>query len=250
MLKRAIFSTVWICSLLLAVSSPARAGEVRLSVAASMTDAVKELAARYGQRHPGVKLLPNFGSSGALAKQIQQGAPSDIFISANPQWIDLLLEQQMLRADSVRSLAGNALVLVGARELTVQGLDDLLQLKRIALGSPKSVPAGQYAEQALQQAGLYQQLAGRLVMAQDVRQALVYADRGEVDAAFVYRTDALLAKKAVILYTVDGSRHDPILYPAGLTTAGGNNPEAVAFFAFLGSDEARQVLEKYGFVVN
>lgn len=249
MLKRAIFSTVWICSLLLAVSSPARAGEVRLSVAASMTDAVKELAARYGQSHPGVKLLPNFGSSGALAKQIQQGAPSDIFISANPQWIDLLLEQQMLRADSVRSLAGNALVLVGARELTVKSLGDLLKLKRIALGSPKSVPAGQYAEQALQQAGLYQQLAGRLVMAQDVRQALVYADRGEVDAAFVYRTDALLAQKAVILYTVDGSQHAPILYPAGLTTAGGNNPEAVAFFAFLGSDEARRVLEQYGFVV-
>lgn len=249
MCKRGIFAPLFLWVAVLILACPAHAGEVRLSVAASMTDVVKELAARYGQNHPEVKLLPNFGSSGALAKQIQQGAPCDLFISANHQWIDLLLEQQLLRADSIRPLAGNALVVIGAKGLKIGSLDDLLKLQRIALGSPKSVPAGQYAEQVLQKAGLYQQLSGRLVMAQDVRQALIYADRGEVEVAFVYKTDALLAQQTVILYTVDASQHEPILYPAGLTMSGANNPDAVDFFAFLASAEARQVLEKHGFLV-
>lgn len=249
MLKRAIFATLLLFALL-GVSSVARAGEVRLSVAASMTDVVKELAARYGQVHPGVKLLPNFGSSGALAKQILQGAPTDLFISANPQWMELLLAEGAIGTDSVRPLAGNALVLVGSKGLQIDSLNDLLKLQRIAIGSPRSVPAGQYAEQALQKAGLYGKLSGRLVLAQDVRQALIYADRGEVDGAFVYQSDALLAQQAVILYTVAGSQHDPISYPAGLTIAGAKNPAAVAFLAFLGSAEAHRVLKKHGFVVN
>lgn len=249
MLKRAIFATLSIWVALLVVSGPASAGEVRLSVAASMTDVVKELAVRYSQSHPGVKLLPNFGSSGALAKQILQGAPTDLFISANPQWMELLLGERAIQAESVRQLASNALVLVGPKELKIDSLNDLLKLQRIAIGSPRSVPAGQYAEQALQKAGLYAKLTGRLVLAQDVRQALIYADRGEVDGALVYQTDALLAQRAVILYRVAASQHDPISYPAGLTIAGANSPDAVAFLAFLSSAEAQQVLKSYGFVV-
>jgi len=249
MLKRVIFASLSLWVALLVVSGPASAGEVRLSVAASMTDVVKELAVRYGQSHPGVKLLPNFGSSGALAKQILQGAPADLFIAANPQWMELLLSEGAIEAGSVRQLAGNALVLVGSKGLKIDSLNDLLTLQRIALGSPKSVPAGQYAEQALQKAGFYAKLTGRLVMAQDVRQALIYADRGEVDVAFVYQTDALLAQQAVILYTVADSQHDPINYPAGLTIAGANNPAAVAFLAFLASAEAQQVMKSNGFVV-
>lgn len=249
MLKRAIFAIVSLWLALLVISGPANAGEVRLSVAASMTDVVKELAARYSQSHPGVKLLPNFGSSGALAKQILQGAPTDLFIAANPQWMELLLSERAIVAQSVRQLAGNALVLVGPKGLTIDSLNDLLKLQRIAIGSPKSVPAGQYAEQTLQKAGLYTKLTGRLVLAQDVRQALIYADRGEVDGAFVYQTDALLAQQAVVLYTVADSQHDPISYPAGLTIAGANNPDAAAFLAFLTGAEAQQLMKNYGFVV-
>ncbi len=128
---------------------------------------------------------------------------------------------------------------------------DLPKLQRIAIGSPKSVPAGQYAEEAMKKAGVYEQLAGagKLVMAQDVRQALVYADRGEVDGAFVYKTDALLAKEAAILFEVPQDLYAPVTYPMGLTVAGAQSAEARDFFDYLQSTAAKTVLEKYGFIV-
>ena len=130
------------------------------------------------------------------------------------------------------------------------GMQDLPSLKRIAIGSPASVPAGQYAKQALTHAGLYEKLlkANKLVMAKDVRQALVYADRGETDGAFVYKTDALLAKKAKILFQVPQTLYPRVVYPMGLTVEGAKNPDARSFFAFLGTAEAKKVLATYGFV--
>jgi molybdate transport system substrate-binding protein len=237
--------------LLLSISlaAPVAAAEVHLSVAASMTDTVKELILTYGKKMEGVTFLPNFGASGALAKQITEGAPADIFISANPKWMAYLVEGKRIPSGQVRTLAFNSLVFVGKPELTITSLADVAKLKRIAIGSPKSVPAGQYAEQALKTAGLYDQLAGKLVMSQDVRQALVYADRGEVDGAFVYRTDALLAQDAVILLEVPQTLHDEVTYPVGLTVAGTEKPEAVAFFEFLKTEEASGILKKYGFVL-
>lgn len=239
--------TALLLSLFLTTS--ASAAEVRLSVAASMTDAIKDLIDTYQERVEGVSFLPNFGSSGALAKQIVQGAPADIFISANPKWMTYLVEEKSIVSERVRTLAFNSLVFVGRKGLAVATLDDLTKLQRIAIGSPKSVPAGQYAEQALKAAELYDQLAEKLVMAQDVRHALVYADRGETDGAFVYRTDALLAKEAVILLEVPQALYDEVTYPIGLTIEGVEKPEAVAFFEFLRTDEASQILKKYGFVV-
>lgn len=248
MIKHPLLAILTLWMLFVAVT-PSRAGLVHLSVAASLTDAVKELGALYAANHPEVSLRPNFGSSGALAKQIAEGAPADIFISANPKWMQYLVEQGRISSNQSTTLASNSLVFVGRPGLQVAGLADLTRLQRIALGSPKSVPAGQYAEQALQATGLYQPLAGKLVLAQDVRQALVYADRGETDGAFVYKTDALLAKEAQILFEVPPSLHDPVSYPMGLTREGADNAEAVGFFGFLRSQAARRVLEKYGFVV-
>jgi len=235
---------LWLC-----LPFPSFAAELRLSVAASMTDAVKELAAAYENRVEGVSILPNFASSGALAKQIAQGAPADLFISANPRWMDYLVEQGRIAPASVRPLARNALVFVGRKGRKIESLEDLAGLSRIAMGSPGSVPAGQYARQALEAAGLYEDLSGRLVMAQSVRQALVYADRGEVDGAFVYRTDALLAQHATLLLEVPASLHDPVLYPAGLTLEGAARSEAQAFYRYLATEEAAGILKKYGFLV-
>lgn len=232
-------------------ASSAFAGEIRLSAAASLTDALGEICARYAEIHPDVKLFPNFAGSGTLARQIVSGAPADFFISANPKWMSYLVEEKRVAGGKVKPLARNALVFVGRKGLKIASPKDLLRLRRIAIGSPGSVPAGQYAEEALSAAGVYGKLAaeGKLVMAQDVRQALIYADRGEVDGAFVYRTDALLAKKAVILYEVPAALHAPITYPMGLTVQGEKNPEAVEFFRFLQSPEAEEVLGKYGFIV-
>jgi molybdate transport system substrate-binding protein len=233
----------------LILMSPGLAAEIRLSVAASMTDAVKELAATYEKKVEDVTLLPNFASSGSLAKQIAQGAPADIYISANPKWMNYLVEKKRIPAEQVRPFAYNSLVLVGRKNQSVSALGDIVKLERVAIGSPKSVPAGQYAEQALKAAGLYAKIQTKLILAKDVRQALMYADRGETDGAFVYKTDALLAQHAVILLEVPQKFYNEVTYPIALTLQGLKKPEAADFLAYLNTDEASAILKKYGFVV-
>ena len=233
----------------LTLTVPAPAAEVRLSVAASMTNATRELIASFEKQVPGVALLPNFASSGSLAMQIAQGAPADIFISANPRWMSYLVDEKRIPVDQVRDIAYNSLVFVGNKDLSITSLDDVARLRRIAIGSPNSVPAGQYAEQVLKTAGLYDRVQGKLVLAKDVRQALIYADRGETDGAFVYRTDAPLAQEAVVLLDVPQALHSRVSYPAGLTVEGEANPPAVAFFDYLRSPAAAKIFNAFGFDV-
>lgn len=243
-------SRVVILALCLLTALPARADEVHLSVAASLTDAMREIMAAYAERHDDVELRPNFASSGALARQIDQGAPAHVYASANAAWMQYLVDEERIVKSSVHTLARNRLVFVGPDHGEVTTMADLTGLDSIAMGSPRSVPAGTYARQALEELGLYAALSSRLVLARDVRQALLYADRGETDGAFVYRTDARLARNAVILFEVASDLHDPIVYPVGLTPEGSENPAAVSFFAFLVSAEARAILAESGFVVD
>lgn len=238
-------------SLLLFCTLPAAAAEIRLSAAASLTEAVKALLVDYQQRQPEAQVLANFAASGALAKQIQAGAPADIYISANPKWMDYL-QQQGLIADASRTvLVQNRLVFVGAQQTAISCLAQLPSLQRIAICSPRSSPAGQYAEQALIAAGVYPQLVveQQLILAKDVRQALLYADRGEVDGAFVYQTDALLAQRAKTLFTVPAALYPQIEYPAALTSAGSGNPAAAEFFAYLLSAPGQQYFQQHGFLL-
>ncbi|MGV1098048.1 molybdate ABC transporter substrate-binding protein [Thiovibrio sp. JS02] len=238
-------------ALLLVPVLPVQAAEVHLSAAASLSDAVKKMVAEFQQGQPETVVLVNFGASGALAKQVAQGAPADLFISANPKWMEYLAGEGRVSRKTVRIFAGNRLVLVGLEQGAIASLADLQAMKRIALGSPKSVPAGQYAEQALRASGLYERLfaENKLVVAQDVHQALLYAERGEVDAAFVYQTDALLARRAVILYPVPETLHEAISYPMALTVSGEKNSAAAAFYEFLAGARAGEILAEYGFVV-
>ena len=244
-----IISTLLLLSLLL-FPRPLWAEELRLSVAGSMVDMIKEVGSAFSEQHPEVRLLPNFASSGSLAKQLAAGAPADIYISASPKWMDFVVTQGIIPAATVETLAYNRLVLVGSPGVPVTEMSDLNQLSRIALGSPKSVPAGRYAEQAMAKAGLYQPLLteGKLIMAKDVRQALLYADRGEVDVAFVYATDAPLANKAKILLEVPQELYPRVTYPMGLTVAGADKEEARAFLEFLHGAVAREIFERHGFV--
>ena len=140
---------------------------------------------------------------------------------------------------------------IGKKNAAITKMEDITQLKQIAIGSPKSVPAGEYAQEAMEKAGIYQQLADakKLVLAKDVRQALTYADRGEVDGAFVYKTDALLAKNAVILFETPQELYKPVSYPIALTTQGAANAEAKAFYELLTGEKGKAVFEKYGFTV-
>lgn len=229
---------------------PGFAAEVRISAASSLTEVISDICRQYGADNPKVTLVRNFASSGTLANQINSGAPVDLFISANPKWMTYLVGQGRIPAAGVTALANNSLVVIGPRGTRIGSLADLAKFDRIAIGSPKSVPAGEYAETALQTAGVYDQLRreNRLVIAKDVRQALMYAERGEVDAAFVYRTDALLARKAVMIYEVPQELYPSVTYPVGLTSAGTKNRAAEKFLTYLKSAEAAMILEQYGFV--
>jgi len=235
-------------SCLLLLATPVLAADISLSVAASLKDAINELSDSFARKHPGVKFLKNYGASGALAKQIENGAPADLFISANLEWMDYLKGKNLVDSSGIATFAYNTLVFAGTKG-NVASMKDLIGLEKIAIGSPKSVPAGEYAMEAFKKAGIDRQLEKKLVMAKDVRACLLYAERGEVDGAFVYKTDALLAKQAKIRFTVPQELYPRVTYPMALTVAGKKNGDAVAFIAFLRSDEARGVLTRYGFSV-
>jgi len=231
---------------LLLLSTPVLASDINLSVAASLKEVINELSDNFAHKHPNVKMLKNYGASGALAKQIENGAPADIFISANLEWMDYLKGKKLVKITSIGNFAFNTLVFAGEPG-KASSMQDLLKLERIAIGSPKSVPAGEYAMEAFTKAGLDKQLENKLVMAKDVRACLMYAERGEVDGAFVYKTDALQAKQAKILFTVPQELYPRVTYPMALTIMAAKNRDAVAFYTYLHSKEAKAVLTKYGF---
>jgi molybdate transport system substrate-binding protein len=234
---------------LLSMTIPAKAGELNLSVAASLKEVINELTASYTAKHPATIVLKNFGASGALAGQIENGAPADLFIAANNQWMDYLKEKKLVDGASEKSFAYNSLVFVGTTGKNVKSIKDLPKLEKIAIGSPKSVPAGEYAMAAITKSGVETELTSKLVMAKDVRECLMYAELGEVDGAFVYKTDALQAKKAKLLFSVPQKLYPRVVYPMALTVKAAQNNEAKAFLVFLQGKEAKSVLAKFGFIL-
>jgi molybdate transport system substrate-binding protein len=248
--KKSVIESFLTLSLVLLFAVSAIAADINLSVAASLREVVTELSDSFAKSHAGVRFQNNFGASGVLAKQIENGGPADIFFSANLEWMDYLKEKKLLDENSISTFAYNVLVFVGRPESKTTGLQDVVKLDKIAIGSPKSVPAGEYAMQAFKKAGIDRQLENKLVMARDVRECLLYADRGEVDGAFVYKTDAEeMAKNVKILFIVPQDLYPRVTYPMALTHEGSNKAEAVAFFRFLQSNEAKTILAKHGFVV-
>jgi molybdate transport system substrate-binding protein len=248
-MKQAISYLPYLLLFFVLGGSPALAGEVNLSIAASLKDAVNALSDGFAQKHPAVKLLKNYGGSGALAKQIENSAPADIFISANVEWMDYLKNKKLVDTASIATFSYNTLVFAGAPDKRVSAMPDLLKLSKIAIGSPKSVPAGEYAMEAVKKSGLEKQLEKKLVMARDVRECLMYAEMGEVDGAFVYKTDAIQGRKTKILFTVPQGLYPRVTYPMALTSTGARKAEAVAFYKYLQSAEAKAVLGKFGFAL-
>lgn len=240
------------CTLvLLAALLPAWASAQTLTVsaAASLADALRETGSRFEAANPGVSLRWNFAASGVLVQQILQGAPVDVFLSADPATMDRGIAGQAIDASTRRDIARNTLVLVApAGSAAPRALADLARadVKRIAIGKPATVPAGRYAQQVLQAAQLWAPLQPKLVPADNVRQVLDYVSRGEVEAGFVYRTDAALQRDRLrIVLTASG--HEPITYPAAVVAGSRHAALARAFLAYLGAAEARAVFEKFGF---
>lgn len=233
-------------------ASMARAQELLLSVAVSLKDATEELGREFQRTRPGVTLRYNFGASGDLQKQIEAGAPVDLFISAGQKQIDDLGKQGVLRAESRRIFARNVLTLIvpGDSRLDLRGPADLLrpEVQRVVIGNPKTVPAGQYAEESLRSLGLWEALRPKLIFAENVRQALEYVARGEVDAGFVYSTDAATrAGRIKEAGRLPQESYAPVTYP-GAVIAGSRHPAlAQAFLDLLLSPAGQQVLARWGF---
>ncbi|MEC0183656.1 molybdate ABC transporter substrate-binding protein [Paenibacillus peoriae] len=223
--------------------------ELTISAAASLTDALNEIKTGYEQEHPNVKLNFNFGASGALQRQIEQGAPADVFISASTSSMKALEGKALVKKSSTL-LANDLVLVVPAKDgVAIKKLDDLKgqDIKKVAIGIPDSVPAGKYAQEVLTNQKLWSELEPKLVQAKDVRQVLQYVATGNADAGFVYKTDALSTKDTSIALTVDSKLHSPITYPLGLVAATSHEEDASQFYDYLQTEPALQVMEKYGF---
>lgn len=224
--------------------------ELNVSAAASLTDAAKELSQLYNQEHPEVKIVYNFASSGTLQKQIEEGAPADVFISAGKKQMDVLQEAGLLVDNTRRDLLGNELVLIVNKENEINGFEDLNSdiIEKISIGTPETVPAGKYAQEALVSMGLWETIQPKLVMAKDVRQVLTYVDSRNVDAGLVYRSDVTGVENVKIAAAAPTDSHSPIVYPLAIVAASQQQEAGMDFIAFLTSDIAAEVFTQYGFL--
>lgn len=228
-----------------------QAADVKVYAAASLTDVLTELAKRYQQAHPDIKIKTSFAGSSTLAKQIENGAPAELFISADKEWADYLQTRSLLDAKTRVELLTNELVLIvpANHSLTINfdGSADLAASfsGKWCTGEPAYVPVGKYAKQALTYYGWWGAIQSRLVGTEDVRTALAFVERGECALGIVYKTDALLSKKIRVVASFPEASHLPIVYPGGLTKNAG--PEALAFLHYLQSQPAKEIFSRYGF---
>jgi molybdate transport system substrate-binding protein len=236
-------------ALLVFGASAARADDLTVSAAASLSNAFGDIAKTYETQHPGTHVVLNFAASDVLLKQIEQGAPADVFASADEATMDRAATAAKIDAATRKDFAANSLVLiVPAGSATPTALNDLKQdsYRHIAIGNPDSVPAGRYAKQALVEAKLWDTLQAKFVEAQNVRQALDYVARGEADAGFVYATDAATqAQKVQVALHVPSAT--PVRYPVAVIATSAQKPAARDFVEFLLSAQSQAVLARYGF---
>lgn len=240
--------------LLAAAHTPAAAQDKSLTVfaAASMKSALDEIDAAFTAKS-GVKVTVSYAASSALAKQIEQGAPADVFISADTDWMDYAAGKKSINASSRVNLLGNSIVLIAPKDSKVDNVTiaqgfDLAKLAgdgKIATGDVKSVPVGKYAKAALEKLGAWQAAEPKFAMTDNVRAALTLVARGEAVLGIVYATDAKVEPGVKVVATFPADSHPAIIYPAAATTTA--KPEASDYLAFLRSTAAKTILEKYGF---
>lgn len=225
--------------------------ELNVSAAASLKDVLHKVAVDFEVRE-GATIIYNFASSGDLQVQIEQGAPADVFISAGSKQMDALQERGRIIEGSRRDLLGNELVVAVSQTsgIVPSDLNDLAssdRVRTIAIGVPDTVPAGMYAREALENAGVYDEVGDRLVHAKDVRQVMTYLETGNADAGFVYASDVRISKGCTIAFEVPAAYHKPIVYPAAQVVGGGEQELAARFIKYLASDETLPLFEAYGF---
>lgn len=224
-----------------------------VSAAISLKDSLDAIGQKYEQSHPGVKIAFNYGGSGTLQHQIEQGAPVDIFFSAAEKQMDRLESEGLLEPGTRRNLVANTLVLITpSSSSAIANFQDLAkpEIKIIALGEPATVPAGQYAREALEHLGLWNAVQKKIVYAKDVRAVLAYVETGNADAGLVYRTDAEISSRVRVAAAAPEDSHDPIVYPAAILKGSKDVSAAREFLEFLGNQQSREIFSKYGFTMS
>jgi len=239
-------------AVVLLAATGVRAQDLTLSVAVSLKDVTEELGRTFTAAHPGVTLRYNFGASGDLQKQIEAGAPIDVFLSAAQRQMDELEKQGLIVVASRRAFARTLLTVIKPSDskVDIARAADLLEARvgRVAIGNPKTVPAGQYAEESLRALGLWARLHPKLVFAENVRQVLDYVARGEVEAGFVYTTDAATRAQGVKeTFRPSEDSYRPVVYPGAVVAASRQSALGKAFLDLLGGPQGRAVLGRFGF---
>ena len=225
--------------------------EVNVSAAASLTDVMKEIASAY-ERESRDKILFNFGASSLLARQIIEGAPADMFLSADEAKMDELAKAGLIATETRRDLLSNSLVIVVPYDskIVIASPEELVtKSQKIAVADPRAVPAGICTEEYLTRLGLWQKLEPKIVPTENVRGALAAVESGNVDAGFVYKTDANISSKVRVAFTVAVEEGPPIRYPVALIKQAKEKSAAAKFLAYLQSANARKTFERYGFIV-
>ncbi len=234
----------------LLASHLAAAGELTVSAAASLTNAFKDIAQGFEAQYPGSKVLLNFGASGALLQQMSKGAPVDVFASADQETMDSAVKDGLVKAADRKNFVRNNLVLIvpADSKLALARLADLNRpaVQKVAIGNPASVPVGRYTQHALETAKLWANISPKAINTQNVRQSLDYVARGEVDAGFVYGTDAAIMKDKVRV-AFEVPLDTVISYPIARTANSANGEEARRFIAYVLSPAGQTVLARYGF---
>ena len=229
----------------------ARGAEVNVYAAASLTDVMKEIASAHEKRS-GDKITFNFAASSLLARQIMEGAPADIFFSADEAKMDDLQKAGLIVAETRRDLLSNALVIVVPNDskLTIASPDELItKVQKIAIADPRAVPAGIYTKEYLSSLGLWEKLESKIVPTENVRTALAAVESGNVDAGFVYKTDANSSKRVKIAFSVPVEKGPAIRYPVAIIKKTKNKSAVEGFLHYLESENARKLFERYGFIV-
>lgn len=225
--------------------------DLTVSAAISLKDALDEAKRVYTNDHPNVAIAINYGASGTLQLQIEQGAPVNVFVSAAPKQMDTLERKGLLLAGTRKDLLQNEVVLIVPKDskLGLASFKDLTRpdVKRVALGEPLTVPAGQYAKEALTSLGIYDAVNAKAILAKDVRQVLTYVETGNVDAGIVYATDATASARVIVAATAPPQSHSPVIYPAAVIRESKNPEAAKAFLDFLAGPRGAAVFRKYGF---
>ncbi|MGO8701112.1 MAG: molybdate ABC transporter substrate-binding protein [Limisphaerales bacterium] len=248
---RLIASIIAIAALLSCLPSASAAARVTVFAAASLADSLQEIAAAY-EKQSGERIVFNFAASGLLARQIEEGAPADLFISADEAWADALETKGLIVKETRRDLLANSLVIVTAPDTAaVQSPGDLTHaaVKRVALGDPRTVPAGTYAKVYLEKSGLWPAIKSKVIPCANVRAVLAAVESGNVDAGLVYQTDAAISKNVRVAFAVPMGVGPRIVYPAALVKDAPQHDAAKQFLGYLAGKEAGAVFRRRGFVV-